>query len=162
MSAVIKEGECYIRPMQGEDIAAIMEIETRAYEFPWSEVIFQDCLRVGYCCWVLERDDELVAYGVMSVAVGESHILNLCVNPDYQAIGLGRMLLIHLLEVAQSHNANMTFLEVRPSNFSAIKLYLGMGFDEIGLRRNYYPAKAGREDALIFARTAIRKEDFNE
>lgn len=162
MSAVIKEGECYIRPMQEEDVAAIMVIETQAYDFPWSETIFQDCLRVGYCCWVLERDDVLVAYGVMSVAVGESHILNLCVSPDYQAIGLGKMLLMHLLEVAQDHNANMTFLEVRPSNFGAIKLYLDSGFDEIGMRRNYYPAKMGREDALILARTEVREEDFEE
>ena len=155
MSAVIKEAQCHIRPMSEDDIEQILNIEQRAYEFPWSEAIFRDCLRVGYCSWVLEHDDVLVAYGVMSVAVGESHILNLCVDPDYQSIGLGRMLLLHLLETAQAHNANMTFLEVRPSNFAAIKLYLDNGFDEIGTRRNYYPAKVGREDAIILARTAI-------
>ena len=153
MSAVIKEAQCHIRPMSEDDIEQILNIEQRAYQFPWSEAIFRDCVRVGYCSWVLEYDDILVAYGVMSVAVGESHILNLCVDPDYQSIGLGRMLLIHLLETAQEHNANMTFLEVRPSNFAAIKLYLDNGFDEIGTRRNYYPAKMGREDALILAKT---------
>jgi [ribosomal protein S18]-alanine N-acetyltransferase len=162
VSAVVKDAELYIRPMQEEDVDHIMAIETRAYEFPWSNTIFQDCLRVGYCSWVLERDGALAAYGVMSVAVGESHILNLCVDPDYQSLGLGRMLLTRLLEVAQDHDANMTFLEVRPSNFAAIKLYLDMGFDEIGMRRNYYPAKMGREDALIFAKSTPREEDFNE
>ncbi len=155
MSAVIQEPEVYIRPMIEQDIAAVMAIEERAYQFPWTETIFMDCLRVGYCCWVLERDDALVAYGVMSVAVGESHVLNLCVSPDYRSIGLGRRLMSHLLEVARNHNANMTFLEVRPSNFQAIKLYLELGFDEIGVRRNYYPARLGREDALILARTAL-------
>ena len=159
MSAVIKEAELLVRPMSYEDIGLVMDIEKYAYEFPWSETIFQDCLRVGYCCWVLERDEILVAYGVMSVAVGESHILNLCVHPAYQSLGLGKMLLTHLLDLAKQHNANMTFLEVRPSNFAAIKLYLDAGFDEIGLRRNYYPARIGREDALILARTALRDDE---
>jgi len=159
MSAVIKEAELYIRPMSEEDFEFVMDIEKCVYDFPWSKTIFQDCLRVGYCCWVLEHDEVLVAYGVMSVAVGESHILNLCVHPDYRSIGLGKMLLSHLLDLAQEHNANLTFLEVRPSNFSAIKLYLDMGFDEIGMRRNYYPAKIGREDALILARTALRDDE---
>ena len=162
MSAVLKDAEIYIRPMQEEDLDDVMLIEERAYEFPWTKTIFQDCLRVGYCCWVLERDHVITAYGVMTVAVGESHILNLSVNPDFQSMGLGKQLLSRLLEVAQDHDANMTFLEVRPSNFAAIKLYLSLGFDEIGLRRNYYPAKLGREDALILARTAIREEDINE
>lgn len=156
MSAVIKEAECHIRPMTEEDIELVMAIEEQAYEFPWTKTIFQDCLGVGYCCWVMERDDMFVGYGVMSVAVGESHILNLCIHPDYQSIGLGRMLLKHLLELAQEHYANMTFLEVRPSNFNAIKLYLDSGFNEIGVRRNYYPAKMGREDALVLARTVAR------
>ena len=155
MSAVIQESESYIRPMSEEDIEAVMHVENRAYEFPWSEAIFRDCLRVGYCCWVIEQDGVLIGYGVMSVAVGESHILNLCIDPDYQSTGLGKKLLVHLLATAQEHNANMTFLEVRPSNFAAIKLYLGSGFDEIGSRRNYYPAKLGREDALILARTSV-------
>lgn len=154
MSTVIKEAEFVIRQMSEEDFELIMDIEKCVYDFPWSETIFQDCLRVGYCCWVLERGRVLLAYGVMSVAGGESHILNLCVHPDHQSIGLGKMLLMHLLDLSLEHNANMTFLEVRPSNFAAISLYLDMGFDEIGMRRNYYPTKIGREDALILARTA--------
>ena len=158
MSAVIKEAEIYIRPMQVTDIETIIEIEQRAYEFPWSVGIFQDCLSVGYCCWVLERDGVLVAYGVMTVAIGESHLLNLCVDPNFQKMGLAKQLLNQLLDVAQDHNANMTFLEVRPSNFAAIKLYMDAGFNEIGIRRNYYPAKMGREDALILAKTAITEE----
>ena len=158
MSAIIKEAELLIRPMSEEDIEYVMDIEKCAYEHPWTKTIFKDCLHVGYCCWVIERDEMLVAYGVMSIAVSESHILNLCVHPDYHSIGLGKMLLLHLLDLAHEHNVDMTFLEVRPSNFSAIKLYLDNGFDEIGMRRNYYPAKMGREDALILARAILRDE----
>ena len=150
MSAVVKDAAINLRPMQEEDLPFIMEIEPRAYEFPWTQTIFQDCLRVGYCSWVLEKNDELVAYGVMSVAAGESHILNLSVNPDYQNMGLGNTLLRHFVDLAYEHHADMTFLEVRPSNFAAINLYLNNGFDEIGIRRNYYPAKMGREDAPPF------------
>ena len=158
MSAVLKQDEILIRPMAESDVADIMKIEKRAYNFPWTATIFRDCLRVGYCCWVLERNNELAAYSVMSVAVGESHLLNITVNPDYHSQGLGRQFMQHMLEVAIEHDANMTFLEVRPSNFAAIKLYLDLGFDEIGVRRNYYPAKIGREDALILACTAVREE----
>lgn len=156
MSAVIKEAVINIRPMQEDDLESVMAIEEKAYEFPWTETIFKDCLHVGYCCWVIERDNLLVGYGIMTVAVGESHLLNLCIHPEYQSIGLGKRLLNHLLQLAIEHNANMTFLEVRPSNFSAIKMYLNEGFDEIGVRRNYYPAKMGREDALILARTVVQ------
>jgi [ribosomal protein S18]-alanine N-acetyltransferase len=158
MSAVIKQADIYIRPMSEEDVEFVINVEKCAYEFPWSETIFQDCLHVGYCCWVLEHDGIIVAHAVMSVAVGESHILNICVHPDYQSMGLGRKLLTHMLELAVEHNVNTSFLEVRPTNFSAIKLYLDMGFDEVGLRRNYYPAKMGREDALIFAKAVFKDE----
>ncbi|MEM6998756.1 MAG: ribosomal protein S18-alanine N-acetyltransferase [Pseudomonadota bacterium] len=159
MSAVIKEADILIRPMQEIDLAYVMEIEKSAYDFPWNESIFQNCMNVGYCCWVLEHENVVVAHGVMTVAAGESHILNICVHKDYQSMGLGRKLLTHLLDLALDHDVNMTFLEVRPTNFAAIKLYLDMGFDEIGTRRNYYPGRVGREDALIFARTVVRDSD---
>ncbi len=162
MSAVIKLDDVHIRPMREEDLELVLDNENSAYDFPWSKTIFSDCLHVGYCCWVIEREGIIVGHGVMTVAAGESHILNLSVHPEFQGIGLGRMLLTHLLELALDRDVNMTFLEVRPTNFSAIKLYLDIGFDEIGSRRNYYPAKMGREDALIFAKTTLREEDFNE
>ena len=161
MSAVIKESKLNLRPMQEHDLDSVMEIENQVYKYPWTRTIFKDCLHEGYCCWVIKKGDALLAYGLMSIAVGESHVLNLCVHPDYQAKGLGTMLLVHLLEIAVERNANMTFLEVRPSNFSAIKMYVEQGFDEIGIRRNYYPSKMGREDALILARTVVRGDEFS-
>ncbi len=155
MSAVLNQVMLVFRPMVEEDLQDIMRVEEAAYPFPWKEMIFRDCLRVGYCCWVMEADDDIVAYGVMSVAVGESHILNLCVHPESQNTGIGREMLDHLLDIARQHRADTAFLEVRPSNEIAKKLYNGAGFDEVGIRNHYYPAENGREDALIMARSLI-------
>ncbi len=137
--------------MSEEHLSEVILIEQEAYPFPWTRQIFLDCLRVGYSCWVLEQDSVLVGYGVMSVAVGESHILNLCVRPGFQSQGLGRYLLEHLLALAQRHHADTALLEVRPSNRPALQLYRKTGFNEVGVRRGYYPGPKGREDALILA-----------
>ena len=137
--------------MVESDLCAVMNIECKAYSFPWSEGIFRDCLRVGYCCWVLEFHDVVEGYGIMSVGAGESHLLNLCVCPKGHGQGLGRRLLTQLLVVAREHHARTIMLEVRPTNPVAIRLYHGMGFNEVGIRRAYYPSESGREDALIFA-----------
>jgi ribosomal-protein-alanine N-acetyltransferase len=141
-----------LRPMREDDLPQVLAIEGQAYGFPWTERIFRDCLRVGYACWVLEWGGDIVGYGVMSVAAGESHILNLCVRPDAQNQGHGRRILTHLLFLARSHHADTALLEVRPSNRAAIHLYRRMGFNEVGMRRGYYPGEVGREDAIILAR----------
>ncbi len=140
----------WVRPMQESDLSAIMDIEASAYDFPWTEGIFRDCLRVGYYCRVLEHDGVLAAYGIMSLGAGEGHILNLCVNPEYRAQGLGRYMLDHLLAYARSHRTRVAVLEVRCSNAPALALYEAMGFRKIGVRKGYYPAFGGREDALVF------------
>lgn len=150
MSAILAD-QTRLRPLVADDLEAIMEIERRAYRFPWTAGIFRDCLRVGYCCWCYERDGRIDGYGVMSVAAGESHILNLTVRPEAQRQGIGVRLMRHFLQLARRHNADMVMLEVRPSNTPAVRLYEKMGFNEIGRRRNYYPASEGREDALLLA-----------
>jgi [ribosomal protein S18]-alanine N-acetyltransferase len=152
MSAVLKPVPEF-RPMQQADVDSVMEIERCAYDFPWTTGIFRDCLRVGYCCWLLSQLSDIDAYSVMTVGAGEAHILNLCVRPDMQGRGLGRAMLDHLLDLASDHRADTVFLEVRPSNGAAINLYETMGFNCVGVRRNYYPAVRGREDALILAKT---------
>ena len=153
MSAVLRRPEFVMLPMLGEDVPAVMEVETAAYPFPWTEGIFRDCLRVGYCCWVLKREEEVVGYGVMSVAAGECHILNLCVHPSLRGQGQGRVMLRCLIGIGRNHNADTAFLEVRASNRSALRLYEAEGFCEVGIRRGYYPAAEGREDAVIMARS---------
>ena len=155
MSAVIKEAVLNFRPMVEDDLPRVLTIEESAYKFPWTRIIFQDCLRVGYCSWVLEREQSIIGYGVMSVGVGECHILNLCVQPQSQRSGYGRTILDHLMDLAIKHDAEVAFLEVRPSNKAAKQLYANAGFNEVGVRRNYYPARFGREDAVIMARSLI-------
>ena len=140
-----------IRPMTEADVAAVLLIETAAYPFPWSDGIFRDCLRVGYQCQVYAPGGELRGYLVWSVAAGEAHVLNLCVAPAFQGRGIGRMLLRFLMQRAAAHGASELFLEVRPSNGTAVKLYESIGFNEIHRRRGYYPAAGGREDALVMA-----------
>lgn len=151
MSAVAHPFPPRFRPMREADLDAVMEIEVRAYAHPWTRAILKDCLRVGYNCWLYEREGRVEAYGVMSVAVGEAHILNLTVRPESQGQGLGRKLLQHFLSLALRHNADLVLLEVRPSNTPALALYSKMGFNEIGVRKNYYPGPNGREDALVLA-----------
>ena len=155
MSAVLKDPLLSFRPLTEADLNLVLEIEEVAYSHPWTLEIFQDCLRVGYCCWALMQGEQIIGYGVMSVAAGECHILNLCVCPDRQNTGYGSMLLEKLLDIARKHHADTAFLEVRPSNDPAIQLYQQAGFDKVGMRRDYYPAEFGREDALIFARTLL-------
>ncbi|MBN2886061.1 MAG: ribosomal protein S18-alanine N-acetyltransferase [Chromatiaceae bacterium] len=140
------------RPMGEQDLAAVLVVEAAAYSHPWSEDIFRDCLRVDYDCWVGELGEAIVCHGILSVAVGECHLFNLCVHPHWQGRGLGRQLLRHLLGVARGQGAETAFLEVRASNLAAKRLYDSEGFCEIGRRRGYYPAPRGRrEDAIVLA-----------
>jgi [ribosomal protein S18]-alanine N-acetyltransferase len=140
-----------IRSMREGDLATVLTIDRKAYEFPWTEGIFRDCLRVGYHCRVLEQVGDIIAYGVLSVAASEAHLLNLCVRPESQRQGYGRRMLNHLVDLANRAGADVVLLEVRVSNESAIALYNALGFNEIGQRKQYYPARQGREDALILA-----------
>lgn len=153
MSAAADTFSPRFRPMREADLDAVMEIEVRAYAHPWTRAILSDCLRVGYNCWLYEQEGRIEAYGVMSVAVGEAHILNLTVRPESQGQGLGRKILEHFLGLAGRYSADMVLLEVRPSNTAALALYGKMGFNEIGVRKNYYPGPSGREDALVLALT---------
>lgn len=155
MSAVIEQARLNFRPMLESDLEEVMLIEKGAYDFPWTRKIFQDCLRVGYCCWVLESDGALISYGVMSINVDECHLLNICVHQQSQGCGYGQIMLDYLMDQAGVHQANVVFLEVRPSNVVAKRMYSNVGFDEVGMRPNYYPAVNGREDALIMARSLL-------
>ena len=136
--------------MQEAHLAQVLDIERRAYPFPWTEGIFRDCLKVGYSAWVVASPSgEVLAYALMSMAVGEAHVLNLCVEPAYHQQGLGRFLLTHLQRLARGAGMDLMLLEVRKSNAAALALYLGAGFRKLGVRKAYYPAHEGSEDALL-------------
>ncbi|MHC9085618.1 ribosomal protein S18-alanine N-acetyltransferase [Luteimonas sp. RIT-PG2_3] len=141
--------------MREADLDEIMQIELRAYPFPWTHGIFSDCLKAEYPAWVLIDRDRIIGYGILSIAADEAHVLNVCVEPQAQGRGHGRHLLRTLVRVARGHRAQRVFLEVRPSNPYAITLYHDEGFNEIGRRPRYYPAHEGREDAIVMAMELI-------
>ena len=138
-----------LRLMQVEDLPWVMEHEPRIYPYPWSEANFADSLSAGYLCRVLEVDGVPVGYGVMMLVLDEAHLLNLSVIATEQGKGLGRQLLSRLCDEARTHGASQCFLEVRPSNVNAHRLYTAFGFVDIARRRGYYPAAGGREDAIV-------------
>lgn len=142
-----------LRPMLDDDVDAVMAIESCVYSHGWTAGIFHDCLRMHYSCWVMELEQQIAGYAVLSAAAGEAHILNIAVAPERQGSGLGRVFIHFLLETARHHGADTVFLEVRPSNRIALRLYDSLGFNQVGVRRDYYPSDKGREDAIIMART---------
>ena len=144
--------EVQIRPMMEIDLPDVALIEQQSYAFPWSENIFRDCLRVGYTCRALDLEGQIIGYGVMSLGAGEAHVLNVCVAGQFRNLGFGRRLLEHLMERAAAMGVAEAFLEVRPSNLAAIRLYQRLGFEQIGIRRGYYQAPDGREDAIVLKR----------
>ncbi len=149
MNALLKPLDMAFRPMRAEDLDALIRIERAAYPYPWTLGNFRDCLESGYSCWVGEIEGQLAGYWVMMMAVGEGHILNCCVAPAWQGRGFGRSLVEHLIDTARQHSTEALYLEVRPSNTPAVNLYQRLGFESIALRRDYYPADQGREDALV-------------
>jgi ribosomal-protein-alanine N-acetyltransferase len=148
----MSEIDLKFRPMSPADVEEVMHLETSVYQFPWTERIFSDCIRVGYDCWLALQADIIVAHAVVSIAAGEGHILNLAVTGEYQGKGIGKQFIQFLLGIAASKQAEIMMLEVRPSNVRAINCYNSAGFNEIGCRKDYYPAPNGKEDALLFAK----------
>lgn len=134
------------------DVPMVVAIERASYQFPWSEGIFRDCLRVGYVCRVVCVAGDNAGYGIMSIGAGEAHILNVCIRDEYRCRGLGRKLLLYLLDRARLSGMHEAFLEVRPSNIAAARLYHTLGFEQVGVRRGYYQATTGREDASVLRR----------
>lgn len=153
MSAVLelRNPTVVMRPMRSSDVPAALAIEQAAYDFPWTEGIFRDCVRVGYSCWLLEEDGVALGYGILATGVNEAHLLNLCIDPGEQGRGLGTRLLTRILNLARWHHARSVFLEVRPSNRGAITLYKRFGFRVIGIRPDYYRCPEGREDAVVMS-----------
>jgi ribosomal-protein-alanine N-acetyltransferase len=140
------------------DVPVVVAIERSAYQFPWSEGIFRDCLRVGYVCRVIEAGTDIAGYGIMSMGAGEAHVLNVCVREEYRGRGFARKVLLYLIDRARHAGMHEAFLEVRPSNTAAARLYDSLGFEQVGVRRGYYQATNGREDAAVLRRILTREK----
>ena len=139
------------RRMTAADLDAVIAIEDTIYPHPWTYGNFRDSLAAGYSCWGCSYADGLFGYAVMILGAGEAHLLNLSVAAPMQRNGYGARLLEHLIGVARGYGARILFLEVRPSNPAARRLYLRFGFQQLGVRKGYYPARTGREDALLLS-----------
>lgn len=135
--------------MQMADLDAVMAIEPLIYTHPWTRGNFKDSLNAGYSCWVYTEGNSVIGYAVLMLVLDEAHLLNLSIAQAYQGRGLGRALLEQMMRTARNHGAQNMFLEVRPSNEAAIYLYERVGFNEMAVRRGYYPTKDGREDAIL-------------
>jgi ribosomal-protein-alanine N-acetyltransferase len=150
MSAVLRP-EPWIQTLAESDLDAVAAIERELYEFPWTLGNFRDSLAAGYSCWGVHSDAGLIGYAVMTLGAAEAHLLNLSIAEPYQRRGYGTRLLEQLLRAARAYGADVLFLEVRPSNLSARGLYARRGFRQVGVRKGYYPARKGREDALLLS-----------
>ena len=150
MSAVLRPSPSF-EPMRESDLRAVLEIEEKLYEFPWTHGNFRDSLRAGYTCWVAREGRRVIGYAVLMLAAGEAHLLNLSIAAASQRRGHGRSLLHNVIALAREHKTKVLFLEVRPTNEVGQRLYAACGFRQVGVRRGYYPARKGREDALVLA-----------
>jgi len=144
------------RRMTAQDLDIVIAIEESIYPHPWTPGNFSDSLAAGYHCWIVEYGVQIAGYAVVAIAAGEAHLLNLSVSSPFQRRGMGRELLAFALKLARDYGAARVLLEVRPSNAAARALYAGAGFAEIGVRKRYYPAGEGREDAIVLERTLER------
>jgi len=151
MSAVLKDIP-ELQPLREDDLADVVSIERAIYTHPWTRGNFADSLRAGYQCCTWRIGGELVGYFVLLVAEGEAHLLNLSVSAAVQRRGHGRALLGEAMRIAREIGGRHIFLEVRPSNDGAQRLYQRQGFRRVAVRRGYYPSHAGREDAIVLSR----------
>ena len=158
MIMLVAEPPPSIRVMVHDDLKQTSDIERRSYDFPWSHGVFRDCLLAGYNCIVIERVDLVVGYAILSIAAGEAHILNLCVDPNYRHLRYGERLLDEVLLRARRADVKQIFLEVRPSNTAALALYKKKDFHQITQRPAYYQAKDGREDAAVLCKVLNKKD----
>jgi len=156
MSAVVKDFPPRTRRMRQGDIVSVAGLERSTYDYPWGPGIFRDCLLAGYSSVVLEQIGQVVGYGIISIAAGEAHLLNICIARELRGRGMGSGLLDYLLSHARSIGAQRVFLEVRPSNLEARHMYRSAGFSVIGVRKRYYRARGGgHEDAVVLVRRLI-------
>jgi ribosomal-protein-alanine N-acetyltransferase len=150
LNAQVKPATDRFVPMAPSQIDEVMVLERSLYPHPWTAGNFQDALRSGYSAWTLAGEDgAIIAYAVAMIAVDEAHLLNLAVDPRHQRRGHGWRMLDWVARTMHEYGARSLLLEVRPSNVDAQRLYQRYGFAQIGVRRGYYPASQGREDAIV-------------
>lgn len=143
-----------LRPMTSLDLPRVLAIEAASYADPWNRKTFEECLAAqakGYRCYVLLAEASVVGHAILRVVVGEAELLNFCLAPEHRGQGRAVVCFDRLLALLQEQGVKRLFLEVRQSNTPARRLYTGAGMREVGVRKDYYPSKEGREDAVLMA-----------
>jgi ribosomal-protein-alanine N-acetyltransferase len=155
-------------PMTSSDFDAVLAIESVSHLHPWTQGNFSDSLAAGHWAYCVRPQIEdvikgsyldpaiLWAYCILFPAVDELHLLNITVSPKLRRLGIGAKMMNAIEGVAAQQKMPRIILEVRPSNLSALKLYQNLEYEQIGLRKNYYPVDAAsglREDAWVFAKS---------
>lgn len=135
-----------------EDLIEVAALEARIQAFPWTLGQLRDSLAAGHEGWSHRAAGRLAAFALTLPAVDETELLVIGVAPEHRRQGIGRALLERLFARARATAMRRMLLEVRASNVAAGAFYRQAGFVEIGRRRGYYPASAGREDAIVMAR----------
>jgi ribosomal-protein-alanine N-acetyltransferase len=139
--------------MRASDLNEVAHLEKSLYAFPWSLGNFRDSVNAGYDCWTVAHGESVIGYAILMVALDEAHLLNFAIASEWQNQGIGRSFLKHMVEIARGATCQIVYLEVRPSNLAARHLYRALGFQQIAIRPEYYPAVSGREDALFLGLT---------
>ena len=147
----------YFDTMKISDLSEVMKIERRNYPVPWSKGIMKDCIKAGYQSIVMKQGDEIIGYAFLMANYDESHLLNMCIDKDFQGQGLGRKMLKYLENVCKYNQSKVFLLEVRESNPVAQSLYQSFGFKQVGVRKNYYRCLKGREHAIVMTKE-LRRE----
>jgi len=145
-------GDVSLREMADHDLDPVTGIEAVSSPAPWNRNLFAGCLKSTYICIVAVADEQVVGFGIASGKAGEGHIVNIGVNPVYRRYGCGRQLLEGLLRELKGMQVETVFLEVRASNQNAMRLYRRTGFNQIGLRKDYYSLGDSRENAVVMRR----------
>lgn len=138
-----------IRVASLEDFDRVFNNEQVCYDVPWSAKSLQDCFKDGYTFYVMEYRAQIIGHMIVQWVLDEAHLHNVCVTPQFQLNGLGKLWMSQLLKIAKIKNCSVIFLEVRKSNAKAIRLYSALGFVQIGERKNYYQTKQGKENGLV-------------
>jgi len=137
------------RRMRAADLSEVAYLEKSLYAFPWSLGNFRDSVNAGYDCWTVAHGETVIGYAILMIALDEAHLLNFAIASEWQNQGIGRDFLRHMVGIARAAACQIVYLEVRPSNLAARHLYRALGFQQIAIRPEYYPAASGREDALF-------------
>ncbi len=146
----VRKSDLYnISPMSIDDLMNVHNLEVESYDFPWTKEILRDCILYKYDAFTIYFNDLLVGYIISKISVPETHILNLTINSKFRKKGLGKSLIQLIINDSRIRGAEDIILEVRVNNINAISLYEKLDFKKVGIRKNYYESKEGREDAYV-------------